>query len=157
MSAERPCGLYRTGVPLAGQEEAVPAGVLVYFHNHSEDGPPIVLPPETNSDNRWYFGEEGWLIQDETFLEALVPLRPEGLYVVTESLALAPDNRLGPRTLLQLGYNRRGDPIVFIAQFEGNTILFPARGFRFHNLDVFERIEPANFAVPERAEPRVLH
>jgi hypothetical protein len=30
------CGLYRTTKPLPDNEAAVPAGQLVYFHNHSD-------------------------------------------------------------------------------------------------------------------------
>lgn len=157
MSTLPACGLYRTGTPFPGREEAIPAGSLIHFHNHSEEGPPIVQQPESNADNRWVFGEEGWLVEDDAFISAMVPLRPEGLYVITEPTQVAPENILPPRSLVQLGYNRRADPILFVGQFEANSILFPTRGFRFHNLDIFERLERANFEVPEHSEPRVLH
>ena len=46
------CGLYRTTKPLSGHEEQVPAGLLVYFHNHSDSGLPQVLSPDHNVHNR---------------------------------------------------------------------------------------------------------
>lgn len=36
-----PCGLYRTTRPIP---DAVPAGVLVYYHNHGDPGPGVYLP-----------------------------------------------------------------------------------------------------------------
>ena len=38
-----PCGLYRTTKPLPDHEKDVPADVLVYFHNHSDSGLPVVV------------------------------------------------------------------------------------------------------------------
>ena len=59
------CGIYRTGVALEGREEAVPAGTLVYFHNHSSDGAPLVLSPLDNVHNRWSFHDKGYLVKGE--------------------------------------------------------------------------------------------
>ena len=53
------CGLYRTTKPLAGHEEQFPAGLLVYFHNHSDSGLPQVLAPDHNVHNRWHFHGPG--------------------------------------------------------------------------------------------------
>ena len=35
------CGLYRTSEPI---EDAIEAGVLVYYHNHGDPGPGVYLP-----------------------------------------------------------------------------------------------------------------
>ena len=42
------CGLYKTTKPLPEHEAEVAAGALVYFHNHSDSGLPVVIVPEHN-------------------------------------------------------------------------------------------------------------
>ena len=42
------CGLYRTTKPLPDNEAAVPADALVYFHNHSDSGLPVIVAPDHN-------------------------------------------------------------------------------------------------------------
>ena len=159
MSGDLPaCGLYRTGVSLPGHEDAVPAGRLVHFHNHSTQGPPIVLVPESNTANRWTFHERGWLVEDPGFIKALVPLLPEGLYVVARRhLHLSREEMIPEQTLVQVGYNRSGDTILFPARFEGTTITFPDRGFRFESPKVQEVLDRVNFKVPAPRSDRLLH
>ena len=152
------CGLYRTGVSLPKQEEQVPGGGLIYFHNHSEQGPPLVLLPDENEHNRWSFNERGWLVEDPGFLGALVPLKSEGLYIVTaQHLHISREEIIPEQTLVQLGYNRRGDTILFAARFEENTIHFPSHGYRFEAPAVQQHLSPVPFAVPEPKKDRVLH
>ncbi len=152
------CGLYRTGVSLPGHEEQVAEGALIYFHNHSDKGPPLVLAPATCTGNKWTFNERGWLVEDSGFVRALVPLKPEGFYVVSgRHLHVSREEILPERTLIQLGYNRRADTILFAARFAGNTITFPERGYRFESVDVQEHLAPANFKIPESKPDRVLH
>ena len=152
------CGLYRTGVSLPGHEEDVPGGVLIYFHNHSDKGPPIVLPPAENTNNTWTFAERGWLAEDPGFIAALVPLKPQGYYVVAgHHLHLSKEEIVAERTLVQLGYNRRGDSLLFVARFEANTISFPERGYRFEAPAVQQNLEPVSFSVPAPTSGRVLH
>lgn len=149
------CGLYRTGAALAENEENVPSGVLVYFHDHSEQGPPIVLTPHSNTHNRWTFHERGWLVRDDSFLLALVPLKPEGFYVTSEHIHITKEEILPPRTLLQLGYNRNADSILFVGRFEGNTISFPTQGYSYPSPDVQKLLDPAGFRAP--GTPSALH
>jgi hypothetical protein len=150
-----PCGLYRAGIALSGHETQVPAGLLIYFHNHSEQGPPLVLLPQSNSNNRWTFTDKGYLVEDPAFVAALVARRPQGFYVVGRHIHIGREEIIPERTLVQLGYNRDADPIVFVGRFEGNSIVFPERGYRFTDDRLFEHLEPAGFAVP--GPNRVLH
>jgi hypothetical protein len=60
---DRPCGIYRTTVPIAA---AVPAGVLVYYHNHGEPGPGVYLPRDWRN-NRAVFHEGGTTVPDERY------------------------------------------------------------------------------------------
>ncbi len=146
----RPCGLYRTILSLPGHEDAVPAQRLVYFHNHSERGGPVVLLPESNTNNKWRFQGAGLPANDEAFIAAMEPLKPEGLYRVREHFH--PDGaRVVPAgALAQLGYNRRADPILFFPQpVSGeNAIAFPAKGMS---------IPPAVYALLDRIDLRGPH
>ncbi len=152
------CGIYRAGRDLPGHEEQITAGSLIYFHNHSEQGPPLVLLPHENTHNRWTFHKTGWLVEDPAFIAELVPLKPQGFYLVTGNhLHLAREEVLPEKSLVQLGYNRRGDSILFPAKFEGLTITFPTRGYRFESPDVQKRLTPAGFVAPVPQNKRVLH
>ena len=148
------CGLYRTGIALVGQEQNVPEGILVMFHNHSDQGPPIVLNPESNEHNCWTFHQRGWSVNDASFLRSLIPLKPEGLYEIKGELLVDRDQRIAPKTLVQLGYNRTGDSILFVGEFVQNTIHFPNKGFRFPNPKVQEHLSTVSFRVPAR---RTVH
>ena len=149
------CGIYRTQVPLTGKEDRVPAGCLVMFHNHSEQGPPLVLLPASNTNNRWTFHERGYLIEDQDFVDQLHGLPAEGLYVLREHVHISKEEMVPDKSLVQLGYNRDGQPILFVARFEGNTIRFPERGYRFNDEKVFDLLDPVAFRSPKPA--RVLH
>ena len=58
------CGLYRAGVSLVNNEEKVPAGSLVSFHNHSDRGIPMVQTPHNNENNLWTFHSHGFGVED---------------------------------------------------------------------------------------------
>jgi hypothetical protein len=143
-----PCGLYRTGIALPGFEERVPAGSLVQFHNHSDQGVAMVLTPHDNTANRWNFHERGWAADNQEFLESLVALKPEGLYVTSSHLHITREEILPERTLVQLGYNRRADSILFPGRFQDNAIVFPDQGYAFPSPDIQKALEPAGFRVP---------
>ena len=155
------CGLYVTGIALEGKEEAVGAGQLVYFHNHSRQGPPIVLLPEQNTHNRWSFADQGFLVEGagaDAFMGRLEARPKQGFYVATAKIDV-PGGEIPPRLLLQLGYNRRGEVILFPAQVHGNGVQFPEKGFRFGETGVLASLRPADFMVQRTVEPsdRTLH
>jgi hypothetical protein len=130
-SALPSCGLYRTTKPLAGHEEQFPAGLLVYFHNHSDSGLPQVLAPDHNVHNRWHFHGPGVEFRGLSWADSLVKVPLEGFYVLKRELAF--DGGTWPKaTLVQLGYTRNADPILFIAQVRGkldeNDLFFSDRG-----------------------------
>ncbi len=154
---DRPCGLYRTTAPLPGREEQVSAGRLVFYHNHSTQGPPLVLTPHANEHNVWRFHDKGWLVEDADWPETLAPLLPEGYYVLQRAVHLkGAEDALPDRTLVQLGYDRNARPILFPAEFEGNTIRFPERGFGFDD-EVFGLLEPAPFVAPGHRPRGTVH
>ncbi len=142
-----PCGLYRTTEPLPGKDQWVRSGMLVYFHNHSQQGPPLLLLPAENKHNRWLFHEKGYLIREPDFVDTLEPLKEEALYVLDEPIYLSREEFIPEETLVQLGYNRSADPILFLAQFENNAIVFPDSGLKCTS-EVFELLSDVTFRVP---------
>lgn len=128
------CGLYVTTTPLPGHEEKFPAGLLVYFHNHDDEsdaGLPQVLAPDHNIHNRWHFHGPGVPFRTLSWADTLVKMPAEGFYVLQRDLTF--DGGNWPKgALLQLGYTRNGDAILFIAQvrakLEENDLWFSDRG-----------------------------
>lgn len=124
------CGLCRTVFPLPGND-AVPAGTLVYFHNHSDgdEGPPVVQLPEKAEHNRWTFQTEKHAAEDLRWCASLVPLPKEGFYQLTAPLWIGNGQKLPSGLLVQLGYTRKGQPAAFPGLLiNGGTIQFQRRG-----------------------------
>jgi hypothetical protein len=125
------CGLYRTSKPLPEHETEVPAGVLVYFHNHSDSGLPVVITPDHNILNRWHFHGSGIPFRGLSWADSLVKLPGEGFYMLRKGLEF--EGGSWPKaTLVQLGYTKQGEPILFIAQqrasLDENDLYFSDRG-----------------------------
>ena len=145
------CGLYRTTKPLPEHETEIPAGVLVYFHNHSDSGLPVVIAPEHNVLNRWHFHGAGIPFRGLSWADSLVRLPSEGFYMLRKALSF--EGGEWPKSaLVQLGYNRNGDPILFIAQqraqLQENDRFFSDRGVPLSR-DQLTLLEPLQiFAEP---------
>lgn len=126
-----PCGLYRTTKALPDNEEAIPAGSLVYFHNHSDSGLPVVIAPDHNILNRWHFHGAGIPFRGLSWADSLAKIPAEGFYMLRKGIEF--DGGSWPKgTLVQLGYTRTGDPILFIgqirAQLDENDLFFSDKG-----------------------------
>ena len=138
------CGLFKTTKPLPEHEEAIPANVLVYFHNHSDSGLPVVIAPDHNIMNRWHFHGPGQTFRGLSWADSLVRMPAEGFYMLRKDLTF--DGGSWPKgTLVQLGYTRNADPILFIAQQRGelqeNDLFFSDRGVGVRP-DVLANLEP---------------
>lgn len=125
------CGLYMTTRPLPGNEEKVPAGTIVSFHNHSDSGLPTVTTADHNIHNRWHFHGPPIAFRGLTWAETLQKLPAEGFYTLRKELSF--DGGKWPKgTLVQLGYTQAGAPILFIARvrahLEENDLHFSDRG-----------------------------
>jgi hypothetical protein len=125
------CGLYRTSKPLPEHETEIPTGVLVYFHNHSDSGLPVVITPDHNILNRWHFHGSGIPFRGLSWADSLVKLPSEGFYMLRKGLEF--EGGSWPKaTLVQLGYTKQGEPILFIAQLRAsldeNDLYFSDRG-----------------------------
>jgi hypothetical protein len=140
------CGLYRATKALPGHEERIPAGTLVYFHNHSESGPlPSVLAPDHNVHNRWHFHGPPVEFRGLSWAESLERVSPEGFYTLRKELSFE-GGRWPKGSLVQLGYTRSADPILFIARvrsrLEENDLFFSDKGVGIKR-DQLALLEPA--------------
>ncbi|MBI5517697.1 MAG: hypothetical protein HY909_28255 [Deltaproteobacteria bacterium] len=120
-----PCGLYRTTTRL-GQ---LPAGRLVYFHNHGEPAPGVYVP-ESWTQNRVNFSREGIPIPGAWWASTLDPVAPEGFYRVREEFHCC-EKRC--RTfvvdqLVQLAYTAEAEPLVFLPEIIDNQFVLPEEG-----------------------------
>ncbi len=127
------CGLYRTTRALPAHEQSVPAQRLVYFHNHSDSGLPRVIVPDHITCNRWHFHGQGVVFRSLSWADSLHELPAQGLYVLNATFQF--EGGAWPKgALVQLGYTRKGDPILFIAQRPANSpenhLFFSERGVR---------------------------
>lgn len=122
-----PCGLYRTLREVAG----VPAGRLVYFHNHGEPGAGIYLP-QSWSLNRASWNERGHTLSNDAEAQHLAPLPAEGLYSVSAPFFCCERKcvRFEPNQLVQLGYDGEATPLLFLPELSPKGMGFPERGTR---------------------------
>jgi hypothetical protein len=135
-----PCGLYRTTQPL----DDVPAGRLVYFHNHGDPGAGIYLPADW-ALNRAQWQGRGHTIPDEGWAASLVSLPAEGLYRVTQDFFCCAQQcvRFPKNQLVQLGYDGEANAILFVPEWSSKGLGIPERG---------TRLEPSRFSQLERLE-----
>ncbi len=125
------CGLYLTSKPLPGHEEKIPANTLVYFHNHSDSGPPSVLAPDHNIYNRWHFHGPPIEFRGLSWADSLKKVPEQGFFTLRKELTF--DGGKWPKgALVQLGYTRAAEPILFIARVRQklaeNDLFFSDRG-----------------------------
>ena len=121
------CGIYKTTRALG----EVPAGRLVYFHNHGEPGPGVYLP-ERWQGNRAEFAQRGFTLPQpyEQSATALSPLTEEGFYRVREGFYCCPKTcrRFEPGLLVQLGYDGSGEAILFTPELAPQSLTLPTSG-----------------------------
>ncbi len=123
-----PCGLYRTTRAIG---EAVPAGRLVFFHNHGDPGPGVYLPTGWRQ-NRALFDGNGVLLPAAWWAASLDPLAPEGFYRVRETFYCC-DRRCQTfevDQLVQLGYTAEAEPLLFVPEVIDSVFVVPDRGAR---------------------------
>lgn len=109
----------------------MPAGRLVYFHNHGEPGPGVYLPERWNG-NRAEFAQRGFTLPQPyaQSVGALAPLPAEGFYRVRESFFCCAKKcrKFEPGLLVQLGYDGSGESILFTPELGPQSLTLPASG-----------------------------
>ncbi len=153
MSDLPPCGLYVTRAPVSG----VPAGRLVYFHNHGEPGPGVYLPTRWSA-NRAVFEERGYTLASPDEARSLQRLPAEGLYRVAEPFhCCAQKCRLFERDLLvQLGYDAGGVAILFIPEMSDDGLGLPVSGTRIER-ENFASLAPLRVVRARPIVDRTMH
>ena len=123
-----PCGLYRTRNAIGN---TIPTGALVYYHNHGNPGPGVYLPSGWKN-NRARFGNGGTTVPDERYAQTLEPLPAEGLYRVAQPFFCCEKHcfQYHPNQLVQLGYNRKAEPLLFVPRWVDDTLELPTAGTR---------------------------
>lgn len=146
-----PCGPYRTRAPLG----SIPAGRLVYFHNHGEPGPGLYLP-ESWHGNRVRWQKRGVLLPEPDDVASLEPLPPEGLYRVIEPFFCCDKHcrRFETDALVQLGYNGEGEGIVFVPEWVDGMLAIPAHGTCIEH-ENFERLKRLRVPAVQRPDDHI--
>ena len=152
------CGLYKTHAAVPDYADDVPAGTLVYFHNHSDQGPPMIQLPAHNRHNKWLFHKRGYLVSDHEYLATMQRMRPEGLYRLAEHFHPNAEQVVDQHALVQLGYTKQAEPILFFPVVEEghNGLRFPDRGIKI-NERVYAYLEPLSLRGPHVPRTRHLH
>jgi len=145
-----PCGLYRTGAALGAH---VPAGRLVYFHNHGDPGPGVYLPDGWTA-NRARWQEQGHTIPSPAWAASLEPLPAEGFYRVRERFACCARQcrTFEPELLVQLGYDGEAHPIVFVPEWTAHGLGLPETGTRVDQAQL-SRLAPLTVAAADDDVP----
>jgi len=142
-----PCGLYRT-LRSVGE---IPAGRLVYFHNHGDPGPGLYLPSSW-AGNRARFEERGISLSSPADVAALEPLAREGFYRVTEPFHCCEQKCVlfEAETLVQLGYDAQATPILFTPEIVDGMLGVPERGTRVDREQI-DKLRLLRVRVSQRA------
>lgn len=143
MSQLPPCGLYVTTAAIG----SIPAGRLVYFHNHGTPGPGVYLPSSWKG-NRARFEPRGHLLPDPRDASKLEPLAAEGLYRVVEPFHCCENRcrRFESDALVQLGYDGAARPILFSPQIVDGLVGIPTSGARI-DLDRLAYLAPLHVSM----------
>ena len=148
------CGLYRTTKALPEHEADFPVGILVYFHNHSDSGLPVVIAPAHNIMHEWHFHGAGTPFRGLSWADSRVKMPDQGFYSLRKQLDF--EGGSWPKgALVQLGYNNKGDAILFIAQKKSqraeNNLWFSDRGVPLTR-ERLSLLEPLNVFVEPQTE-----
>ena len=91
-------------------------------------------------------------MQSDDYVKTLQPLPREGFYVLRANLSVG-EGFLPERSLVQLGYNPKGEPILFPGKRTGNSIEFPLRGAGFKADSIFKELDPVSFLIQGDPKP----
>jgi hypothetical protein len=125
-------GLYRTTQPMPGHETAIPAGAIVYLGEKQNGGGKFVVRPAQNRNNRWYWDEPVTQLRSPSWAKTLRRLPSEGFYTLPDTIELPNGGRWLKNALVQLGFNEKGQGIIFVGERHEssteNVLRFSDRG-----------------------------
>jgi len=150
-------GIYRTTKYLPGHEAQVQPDMLVLVRTDAEFAPASVLLPVSNTNNQWRFQMPGIHIPPTSLNwgDTLKKLPHEGFYRLKREFSFGDKGRWITNAIVQLGYTRKAEPILFIAQrrtpLTNNELWFSDKGVKIELEEVDEILEPlAWFQEPEK-------
>lgn len=148
MAFEYKPGIYKTTKFLPGHEAEVGPGELILIRTDGEFAPASVLKPVDNRFNQWQFQMPGTKIPQNSLNwgETLVKLPHEGFYRLLEEMTFGEGGKWLVNAIVQLGYTRKAEPILFIAQrrspLSSNDLFFSDKGVKIELDDIDQKIEP---------------
>ena len=140
-------GIYRTTKYLPGFEAQVAPDTMVLIRTDGEFAPASVLLPVANQNNQWRFQMPGIKIPAASlnWADTLRKLPHEGFYRMKREFTFGDQGRWLENAIVQLGYNRQGDPILFIAQrrnpLVSNDLWFSDKGVKIELDEVDDMVE----------------
>ncbi len=159
MAFEYQPGIYRTTKYLPGQEAQVGPDQLVLIRTDGEFAPASVLLPVSNTNNQWRFGMPGVKVPATSLNwgESLEKLPHEGFYRLKDEFTFGDKGKWIKNAIVQLGYTRKGEPILFIAQrrtpLTSNDLWFSDKGVKVELDQLDSMVEPlAWFQEPEKKD-----
>ncbi|EDM77173.1 hypothetical protein PPSIR1_30861 [Plesiocystis pacifica SIR-1] len=159
MAFEYKPGIYQTTKYLPGNEAEIGPGELVLIRTDGEFAPASVLKPVSNRNNQWQFQMPGIKIPSASLNwgDTLVKLPHEGFYRLLKEMTFDGGGRWLVNAIVQLGYTRKAEPILFIAQrrnpLASNDLFFSDKGVKVELDGLMERIEPlAWYQEPNKSD-----
>jgi hypothetical protein len=142
MAFEYKPGIYKTTKFLPGHEAEIAPNMLVLIRTDGEFAPASVLVPVSNTNNQWRFQMPGVKIPGNSLNwgNTLIKLPHEGFYRLLQELSFGENGRWLKNAIVQLGYTRAGEPILFIAQrrspLVANDLFFSDKGVKVEMSDI---------------------
>jgi hypothetical protein len=141
-------GIYKTTKFLPGHESEIAPNMLVLIRTDGEFAPASVLKPVNNSNNQWQFQMPGIKIPANSLNwgSTLTKIPHEGFYRLLQEKTFEGGGKWLVNAIVQLGYTRAAEPILFIAQrrnpLSSNDLFFSDKGVKVEFDDLDEWIEP---------------
>lgn len=153
-----PAGLYRTLFAHPTQPNNIGARALVYFSPSSDQGPPAVIRPERREGRAWKFGQQGVQASDPAWLNYLVPLPPQGYYLLSQEVIYGVGQKLPAHLLVFLSYDAQANAVVFPGVgLPDQNIAFGNDAIALSDLQL-EYCVPVTFGLAQaRVEPSSVH
>ncbi len=147
------CGIYRTSQQIG----SIPAQQLVYFHNHGNPGPGLYLP-QNWKNNQVQFSSKGMTLTPLELANTLEPLKAQGLYRIAQGFHCCEQKCVyfEANQLVQLGYNRSAQAILFLPFWRDTELQFPTKGTHIETLNL-QFLEPLQVQSDAKVEHEILH